>query len=554
MENSGITRRTLLKGALASAATVAALGTFGCSPRGRSDESSQQNNNQQQHSWEQKPDPITNISNTVDTDVLIIGGGYSGTCCAVNAAQNGANVILVEKSSVLNGHGVGGTGAVKSRVMDQNGIVLDQPIEMERWVSTCGGRCRESLVGKFFRESERCMNWLLDVAEADGASCMLTVGSNLTVHPEASDYHMLTGGNVAQNHTVADTVEYLFEELAEQAGAQFIFNSPAQQLVQDDNGRVTGAICQDSDGNYIQYNASKGVVLATGDISYNDEMLDYYAPIAEKVMTRLCAAPGNVGDGQKMAMWAGGVMQDRDWPTMMHPQAAAMFSGPFLFVNTQGQRFMNEGTWVQGKCVGIVEHSGSDHAWSIFDGNWQRDLLNGLPYGGGMFWDTFRPVGTDYNYAVSTINQTIENGLQQNPNYYKRCDTIEELAQAIDVDPNTLQATIDRYNRMCDAGADTDFYKEAHFLTPVRQPPYYALEIGTGLLAVCGGCHISDNFEVLDENDNPIEGLYAIGNCAGDIYAYDYPINIQGNSHARCLVEGKCLGEQLAGVYHEINE
>ena len=72
------------------------------------------------------------------------------------------------------------------------------------------------------------------------------------------------------------------------------------------------------------------------------------------------------------------------------------------------------------------------------------------------------------------------------------------------------------------------------------------------LLAVCGGIHISDNFEVLNENDEPIPGLYAIGNCAGDIYAVDYPINIQGNSHGRCLVQGKCLGEQLAGVYQEI--
>lgn len=552
MGYEGLTRRSLIKGAVASAAAVAALGTFGCAPRSR-DNAAQNQGDQQQHSWEKKPDPITNVSSTVDTDVLIIGGGYSGTCCAVNAAQNGANVILVEKNSVLNGHGVGGTGAVKSRVMDQHNIVLDQPVEMERWVATCGNRCRESLVGKFFRESERCMNWLLDVAEADGASCMLTVGSNSTVHPEASDYHMLVGGNTSKDHTVADSLEYLFEKLAEDAGAQFVFESPAVQLVQDDDGKVTGAICQDKDGNYIQYNASKGVVLATGDISYDDEMLEYYAPIATKVMTRLCASQGNVGDGQKMAMWAGGVMQDRDWPTMMHPQAAAMFHGPFLFVNTKGERFMNEATWVQGKCVGILKNSGSDHAWSIFDSNWQTDLRNGLPYGGGMFWDTFRSVDTDYDYAVNAITKTVEDGLQQNPNYYKRCDSIDELAQAIDVDPTTLKNTIDRYNKMCDAGADTDFYKEGHSLTPIREAPYYALEVGTGLLAVCGGCHISDNFEVLNADDEPIPGLYAIGNCAGDIYAYDYPINIQGNSHARCLVEGKCLGEQLAGVYKEIN-
>ncbi|MEI3232722.1 MAG: FAD-binding protein [Gordonibacter pamelaeae] len=87
---------------------------------------------------------------------------------------------------------------------------------------------------------------------------------------------------------------------------------------------------------------------------------------------------------------------------------------------------------------------------------------------------------------------------------------------------------------------------------PHRGGPLLRVQGGAGLLGVCGGIHISDNFEVLNADDEPIEGLYAIGNCAGDIYAYDYPINVQGNSHGRCLIEGKCLGEQLAGVYQEI--
>ena len=120
------------------------------------------------------------------------------------------------------------------------------------------------------------------------------------------------------------------------------------------------------------------------------------------------------------------------------------------------------------------------------------------------------------------------------------------------MDPAELKATVERYNKLCKAGEDTDFFKEDHFLFPIEQGPFTACMVAPGLLSVVGGIHISDNFEVLNENDEPIPGLYAIGNCAGDIYAYDYPINVQGNSHGRCLVEGKCLGEQLAGVYQEI--
>ena len=484
--------------------------------------------------------------------VLVIGGGYSGSCCALSAAENGAKVILVEKDAVLNGHGVGGTGAIASRALDDLGLKFDKSLEMERWVSTCGNRCRESLVGKWFRESERCMNWFLDMAEANGANCMVTVGSNSTVHPEIACYHFMSGGPIFEEHTMADFVEYMFEAEALKAGAEFVYEMPAVQLVQDESGKVTGAICQNKSGEYVQYNASKGVVLATGDISYSDEYINEFAPVANRVFTRLCSDQGNVGDGHNMAAWAGGAFQEGPWPTMMHPQAAATFHGPFLFVNPDGKRFMNEATWVQGKCLGVMYNGGADHAWSIFDANWQNDLLGSLEHGGGMFWDTFRPYGSDYQAAVDGHTKTVENGLTEVPDYYKRADTLEELAELIEVDPTELKATVERYNKLCKAGEDTDFFKENHFLFPIEQGPFTACMVAPGLLSVVGGIHISDNFEVLNENDEPIPGLYAIGNCAGDIYAVDYPINIQGNSHGRCLVQGKCLGEQLAGVYQEI--
>lgn len=554
-QSKGVSRRSLLKGAAFGAAGVAAMGMFGCaSSSGGSDEAKAGATEEAgKHTWEVKPEPITDIAETIDTEVLVIGAGYSGTCCALNAAENGTKVTLVEKDNVPNGHGVGGTGAVGSRVLDEMGIKLDKSLEMERWVSTCGGRCRESLVGKWFRESERCMNWLLDVAESDGAKCMVTVGSRSAVHPEADCYHMISGGQTTNdNLSIANYIEYLFIAKAEETGNfELVYNSPAVQLVQDDSGKVTGAICE-TDNGYVQYNASKGVVLATGDVSYNDEYIDAFAPIANKVAKRLCSDQGNVGDGHNMAAWVGGAFQDGPWPTMMHPQAAAMFHGPFLFVNPDGKRFMNEATWVQGKCVGTMVNGGCDHCWSIFDANFEADNTASLEHGGGMFWDSFRPVGSSYADASASHAASVEKGVTDDPENYKKADTLEELLSQLDVDAATAKATIERYNELCEAGEDVDFYKESHFLFPIKQGPFYATRVAPGLLAVVGGIHISDNFEVLDAENNPIEGLYAIGNCSGDMYAYDYPINVQGNSHGRCLVEGKCLGEQLAGVYEDV--
>ena len=141
-----------------------------------------------------------------------------------------------------------------------------------------------------------------------------------------------------------------------------------------------------------------------------------------------------------------------------------------------------------------------------------------------------------------------------------KCDTLEELAKAMGVPDDkmdTFMASIEEYNAMCDAGKDDKFGKDASALIPIREAPFYGCAQTLGnrsaspSMVTMNGMMTDLNLNVLDVDYAPIKGLYAIGNCSGDMYAYDYPINIQGNSHGRCLVEGKCLGEQLAGVYEE---
>jgi succinate dehydrogenase/fumarate reductase flavoprotein subunit len=583
----GISRRDLLKGAGLGMATIATLGGLSaCGPAdgggsadtgGTNTGTSTGANAAGGHSWDRdkKPADIAEgeIVETIDTEVLVIGGGYAGTTVAARAAELGAKVILVEKDSVLHGNGIGGTGAAWSKQLEEfyapQGYFIDKPLNQGRWVKTCGGRCRESFVAKWFRESEKTMDWLLDLSLADGAICLITANaSNQELHKEEHSYHWLMGGNVGDisaedlggfgpdappskypEINMATITEYRFKAFAEKTGnAQFVFEEPVVRLVQPGGigTEVTGAICERKDGGYVRYNASKGVVLATGDISYDDEMMDYFAPIGQKVMTKLNGAPGNKGDGHKLGYWAGGAFQEGPWATMMHPQAAAGFHGPFLFVNLQGERFMCEATWVQGKCVGVIENGKAPYAWSIFDANWKQYLLESLPVGGGMFWDTFRMFGSSYEEAVEQIAQQVEGGLQDGTGNFVQANTIEELASLIDVPATALKATVDRYNTMAAAGEDTDFFKEPVFVTPIEEGPFIAAKVGSGLLAVCGGLHVSDDLEVLNEDDEPVPGLYAVGNVMGDIYAIDYPINIQGNSHGRCLTFGYLLGEHLA--------
>jgi hypothetical protein len=245
---------------------------------------------------------------------------------------------------------------------------------------------------------------------------------------------------------------------------------------------------------------------------------------------------------------------------MMHPQAFTWFHAAFLFVNINGERFFCEDTWVQGKSNNMVRQP-EQRAFSIFDSNWLQDITDTLPYGGGMFWDSFRPFGSPTSAAADSFGGQmpgwLENGKLANaatdPVGMLQCawqaDTIEELADLIKVPADTLKATVDRYNKMCDAKADTDFFKEAVFLTPIKTPPFYATKVGPAVLTIPMGMKCNEDFAVLDAEGNAIDGLYVTGNMAGSAIAVDYPINVAGNSHGRCITYGYDLGKQLAGDY-----
>ncbi|WP_294438461.1 FAD-dependent oxidoreductase [uncultured Slackia sp.] len=547
----GISRRNFLTGAALAGAAAASLGIAGCSPaaststEGGSDAASAESGQSTQYSWEVKPEPITDIANTVDTDILVIGAGLAGCACACSAAENGGKVTVVEKTSSWNGRG-GGFGAINSRYMDELDIKVDKVNAKQHWIAQCASRINEDLLVKFMNNSEEASNWLLDKCEAIGGSAMVgAFYSHDDVYAEQPGYHMLIIPEDAGLTSTGFAGAELCYNDAVAAGAEFVFDSPAVQLVQDDSGKVTGCICETADG-YVQYNAAKGVVLCTGDISGDIEMCKAYAPICvEYGQPRSQYTPMgvNTGDGHKMGMWAGAQLQDLPLPTMMHPQAFCWFHGPFLFVNDNGERFMCEDTWVQGKSLAINRQP-NGQAWSIFDANLKTDLVNGLPYGGGMFWDSFRPYGSDLELAPEYFETQIPTYIEAGNAY--ECDTLEELAESIGCDPATLQATVDRYNELCEKGEDTDYYKKPVFLTPVKEGPFYALKVGPAILSITGGLKVNIDFQCLNADGEPIEGLYALGNCMGDITAVDYPINVAGNSHGRCITYGYLLGRDLA--------
>jgi hypothetical protein len=243
-------------------------------------------------------------------------------------------------------------------------------------------------------------------------------------------------------------------------------------------------------------------------------------------------------------MWVGAAMQGKPFPPMLHPQALATFHGPFLFVNIKGKRYMNEGTWVQGKAVQFMMQP-KGLSYSIFDDNYDRDNDDSLQYGGGMFWDSLSGMqGNPFDRAAmrTEIEGYIANGLGF------KADTLEELADAIgEIDKATFLEQVARYNADCDAGKDSQFCKDPRLLYKIAQPPFYALRNGGTMMSIVGGIKITNRLECLDVNGDVIPGLYAAGNVSGDIYAQDYPIHVSGTSTSRCLTWGYLLGKFISG-------
>ena len=290
-------------------------------------------------------------------DVVVIGAGNAGVAAACSAVEEGLKVTVIEKTETVNGRG-GGVGACNSRLNKELGFEIEPIAAQYRWNRTCGNRNSEALVTKWFKNSGPAMDWLLDKADQYGATYTLYAGySRSAILPEEPDFHTFQAGSFAipQEAGYFVPTALLYQSCLDQ-GVEFLFGHTAEQLVQDESGKVTGVVVKAADGTYQQFNASKGVVLATGDIAGDQEMREaYMEPLFVDMRSDYMPQGANTGDGHKMGMWAGGVHAGR---AAAHCAASAgrapCSTGRFMFVNKEGKRFFNEAQLGAGQVASMT--------------------------------------------------------------------------------------------------------------------------------------------------------------------------------------------------------
>ncbi len=484
------------------------------------------------------PPAQADIVKEISCEAVVVGAGLGGLSAACRLKELGTDVVLIEKSGSYSGRG-GHFGVPDSSLMEQHGVKNDLKELARQWVLMSGNNIDQELLWTFLNRSREAMDWLLPKTVAAG----LTPALVDCIYPSApyrefyGAHSFIPKGNIRGSHVSKSLFEY-----GSKLGIPMMFHTPATQLIQDSDGRVTGLFAKSPDG-IVQINASKAVVLATGDIGGDEEMCRAYAPDALRTQASQYVPAGcNTGDGHKMALWAGGVMAEEVFPIMMHPQHYAWCSLFFLFVNKDGKRFMNEDTYVQGRATSFMRQP-DGVCYSIVAGDFADHMEESLKYGGGIFWGNARlKYGAQWTkeQTIASVEKAISDGMAV------RADTLEELAGQIEIDRDAFLNTVAQYNACCHAKDDRQFGKRSELLFPIEKGPFTAIKLGTALLEVVGGLSINTKMQVMDENRKPIQGLYAIGDTTGGMYGHEYVTTILGNSHGRALTWGYLAAEDIA--------
>ncbi len=568
MENT-ISRRSFLQGAGLAAAGVAAVGAVSAAAEPRSAQALDALT-EETPAWLGTAPEIdeASITETVDTEVLICGFGTGGVPCALSAAQAGNQVLVIERDAEdLVQSMREDIGAINSKLQQESfaefpEFEISEKDALEDIVRYANGYCNYDLIKLWIQRSGEAVDWVTETIENTGKAYMEFEGGIGNQDGESRDRAYATGHSPHTNDQAGEGESYssIMRAVAVEAGAEVRYATPLVKLEQDENGRVTGAIAQDkNDEHYIRINASKGVVLATGGYSTNTEMMRALQP--EVLDSRILCTNGSTDDGSgiKAAMWLGArkdpigtsivfnrccVKPDEVAGNNVVGQWFWFGEQPFLKVNLNGERFCNESgpyDYMLHSAWGQPQHTYVD----IWDSA-AKEKAEQMEEVGCCRLFPFDN-GAQNNIPFDVVWDNMNQGLIDS-GYIQVADTIEELAEKLNIPAENLAATVEKYNGFCDAGEDTDYYKEAYRLTKIDTPPYYGVRTGAWHLATYDGVLIDTHMRVLDQDNNPIEGLYALGDCSGGFFCVSYPNLFTGLACGRTTTEGYVLGQEIGSA------
>ena len=522
------------------------------------------------------------VAKTVDVDVAVVGCGIAGVAACRSVAEDGGLVAAFEKAdgpqcrsgeyAVINGK-VQAKWGRDTWTREQ----IDDIIDSHMVESTY--RCKRSIMSKWAHNIGETFDWWVEAnpdlyyAETTRSAIPDESADNFIIPifyplPEHYDWKQErfpcypTSVEFKPDQHV--TVEANMQKAIDTGNVQTFYGCFVEKLIMD-NGRCVGLYARDAaTGEYIKCNASKGVILSTGDYSQNTKMLKHFCPeVIENNIQCLFTnvdVEGNFtnqGDGIQLGMWAGAQVQQSHAPMIHHMGGGADLAGVgvmgnagFLNLDLNGKRFMNEDLPGQ-QLENQIELQKNRESWQIFDSNWPEQLpYMPAAHGGACYYEDYasEDEGPKNNTTYRNYKSPYQLEAAVADGRAVKADTLEELVAKIYPDDTAAQQTaldsIQRYNELAKAGYDEDFHKPASRMWAVENGPFYADKFTTALLLVCiGGLESDENCHTFDADRNVIPGLYVAGNVQGNRFATEYPIGLKGVSHSMAMYYGYIAGK-----------
>ena len=522
------------------------------------------------------------VAKTVDVDVAVVGCGIAGVAACRSVAEDGGLVAAFEKAdgpqcrsgeyAVINGK-VQAKWGRDTWTREQ----IDDIIDSHMVESTY--RCKRSIMSKWAHNIGDAFDWWVEAnpdlyyAETTRSAIPDENAENFIIPifyplPEHYDWKQErfpcypTSVEFKPDQHV--TVEANMQKAVDTGNVQTFYGCFVEKLIMD-NGRCVGLYARDAaTGEYIKCNASKGVILSTGDYSQNTKMLKHFCPeVIENNIQCLFTnvdVEGNFtnqGDGIQLGMWAGAQVQQSHAPMIHHMGGGADLAGVgvmgnagFLNLDLNGKRFMNEDLPGQ-QLENQIELQKNRESWQIFDSNWPEQLpYMPAAHGGACYYEDYasEDEGPKNNTTYRNYKSPYQLEAAVADGRAVKADTLEELVAKIYPDDTAAQQTalesIQRYNELAKAGYDEDFHKPASRMWAVENGPFYADKFTTALLLVCiGGLESDEDCHTFDADRNVIPGLYVAGNIQGNRFATEYPIGLKGVSHSMAMYYGYVAGK-----------
>ena len=522
------------------------------------------------------------VAKTVDVDVAVVGCGIAGVAACRSVAEDGGLVAAFEKAdgpqcrsgeyAVINGK-VQAKWGRDTWTREQ----IDDIIDSHMVESTY--RCKRSIMSKWAHNIGDAFDWWVEAnpdlyyAETTRSAIPDENADNFIIPifyplPEHYDWKQErfpcypTSVEFKPDQHV--TVEANMQKAIDTGNVQTFYGCFVEKLIME-NGRCVGLYARDAaTGEYIKCNASKGVILSTGDYSQNTKMLKHFCP--EVIENNIQCLFTNVdvegsftnqGDGIQLGMWAGAQVQQSHAPMIHHMGGGADLSGVgvmgnagFLNLDLNGKRFMNEDLPGQ-QLENQIELQKNRESWQIFDSNWPQQLpYMPAAHGGACYYEDYasEAEGPKNNTTYRNYKSPYQLEAAVADGRAVKADTLEELVAKIYPDDTAAQQTalesIQRYNQLAKDGYDEDFHKPASRMWALENGPFYADKFTTALLLVCiGGLESDENCHTFDADRNVIPGLYVAGNVQGNRFATEYPIGLKGVSHSMAMYYGYVAGK-----------